>query len=236
MNAFSLPALTAKPPYPWPNHPPSGQPRPKHATHKRPCIEKLSPGSLLELAAGRWLVEYWSQPPTFSAPELHEMLVQAVSSIARERLLGSTSRRGGGDGRGRGRSSGDIQDTFVKDGVRDSPELTEAPSPAGGVQALTGWLEGRGSEVSGVALAAACRFSRWFIDYRAVMAVLSLVLHRVKIVDRGGGQMLSVSASFPACWGRGYRVVVGVFVVFVVGWYLIAAKSRCRAFQVVPEG
>ncbi|CAM9404686.1 unnamed protein product [Ectocarpus sp. 8 AP-2014] len=111
---------------------------------------ELSPESLLELAAGRWLVEYWSQPPTFSAPEVRKMLVQAVSSIARERLLGSTSRRGGGggggDGGGRGRSSGDIQDTFVKDGVRDGPELTEAPSPAGGVEALTGWLEGRGSE------------------------------------------------------------------------------------------
>ncbi|CAN0501888.1 unnamed protein product, partial [Ectocarpus sp. 12 AP-2014] len=110
---------------------------------------ELSPESLLELAAGRWLVEYWSQPPTFSALELREMLVQAVSSIARERLLGSTSRRGGGgggDAGGRGRSSGDMQDTFVKDGVRDSPELTEAPSPGRGVEAFTGWLEGRGSE------------------------------------------------------------------------------------------
>ncbi|CAM9677698.1 unnamed protein product [Ectocarpus sp. 13 AM-2016] len=110
---------------------------------------ELSPESLLELAAGRWLVEYWSQPPTFSALELREMLVQAVSSIARERLLGSTSRRGGGgggDGGGRGCSSGDMQDTFVKDGVRDSPELTEGPSPGRGVEALTGWLEGRGSE------------------------------------------------------------------------------------------
>ncbi|CAM9729414.1 unnamed protein product [Ectocarpus sp. 4 AP-2014] len=108
---------------------------------------ELSPESLLELAAGRWLVEYWSQPPTFSALELREMLVQAVSSIARERLLGSTSRRGGGgDGGGRGRSSGDMQDTFVKDGLRDSPELTEAPSPGRGVEALTGWLKGRGSE------------------------------------------------------------------------------------------
>ncbi|CAM9918295.1 unnamed protein product, partial [Ectocarpus sp. 8 AP-2014] len=45
---------------------------------------ELSPESLLELAAGRWLVEYWSQPPTFSAPEVRKMLVQAVSSIARE--------------------------------------------------------------------------------------------------------------------------------------------------------
>ncbi|CAB1099983.1 unnamed protein product [Ectocarpus sp. CCAP 1310/34] len=149
--SFSLPALTAEPPYPWPNHPPSGQPRPKHATHKHPCIEKFSPESLLELAAGRWLIEYWSQPPTFSALELREMLVQAVSSITRERLVGSTSGRGGGGGGGgdggdRGRSSGDMHDTFVKDGVRDSPELTEAPSPGRGVEALTGWLEGRGSE------------------------------------------------------------------------------------------
>ncbi|CAN0510651.1 unnamed protein product, partial [Ectocarpus sp. 12 AP-2014] len=110
---------------------------------------ELSPESLLELATGRWLVEYWSQPPTFSALELREMLIQAVSSIARERLLGSSSRRGGGGGGGgggRGRSSGDMQDTFVKDGVRDSPELTEAPSPGRGVEALTRWLEGRDSE------------------------------------------------------------------------------------------
>ncbi|CAM9220104.1 unnamed protein product, partial [Ectocarpus fasciculatus] len=106
---------------------------------------ELSPESLLELAAGRWLVEYWSQPPTFSPSELREMLVQAASSIARERLLGSTSRRGG-DGGGRGRRGGDMQDTLLKDGVRDSPSLTEASSLTGGVEALTAWLEGRSIE------------------------------------------------------------------------------------------
>lgn len=159
------------------------------------------------------------------------MLVQAASSIARERLLGSTSRRGG-DGGGRGRRGGDMQDTLLKDGVRDSPSLTEASSLTGGVEALTGWLEGRSVEVGGASLAATCRFSRWFVNYRAIMVVLSLASHRSKIVDRvdviSFGEF-SYLAGVLLRSGGGDRGLRG-------RWYCVVTKSNCHAFHVVPEG
>lgn len=162
------------------------------------------------------------------------MLIQAVSSIARERLLGSTSRRGGGgggggDGRGRGRSSGDMQDTLLKDGVRDSPSLTEASAPGRGVEALTGWLEGRRSEVSGACL---CRRRLRLvvspagssIIARSVMVLLSLLSHPGMDPEGGGG----------GCdqFRRVFILVGGVFLHSGGGdrglrgrWYLVVAMS-----------
>lgn len=40
--------------------------------------------SLLDLATARWLTEYWSQPPTFSATELRGMLTQAACRLSEE--------------------------------------------------------------------------------------------------------------------------------------------------------
>ncbi|CAN0267498.1 unnamed protein product, partial [Hapterophycus canaliculatus] len=73
-----------------------------HEELRKDPDHQLSAASLLKLAAGRWLVEHWSQPPTFSAPELREMLVRAVSSVALERRLfgGSAGEWDGGNGGG----------------------------------------------------------------------------------------------------------------------------------------
>ncbi|CAN0335813.1 unnamed protein product, partial [Laminaria digitata] len=45
---------------------------------------EIAEESLLELATARWLLEYWSQPPTFSATELRGMLAQAASRLSEE--------------------------------------------------------------------------------------------------------------------------------------------------------
>ena len=46
---------------------------------------------MLELAFGRWLVDYWSQPPRFSAVDMRSMLGQAASSIAKGELRGRST-------------------------------------------------------------------------------------------------------------------------------------------------
>lgn len=115
------------------NHQP---PTPSPTTTTLPFI-KLSTTSLLELALARWLVDYWSQPPTFSSPELREMLVQAVSSMTREGLFASGD-DGGDHAPGAGGSS------VSRDGEGTSASPPPRPAP---VESLTGWLEGRGSEV-----------------------------------------------------------------------------------------
>ncbi|CAM9971978.1 unnamed protein product, partial [Scytosiphon promiscuus] len=100
---------------------------------------QLSAASLLKLAAVRWLVERWSQPPTFSAPELREMLVRAVSSIALERrLFGSTVKKGDNGGS----PSGSLASTGSEKG-REHPGPSIPPTTE---RVLTEWLQGRAPE------------------------------------------------------------------------------------------
>eukprot|EP00903_Cladosiphon_okamuranus_P014741 g13659.t1 len=97
---------------------------------------ELSASSLLELAFTRWLVDYWSQPPTFSAPQLREMLAQAVYSMTRDGLLAGVDEDGDhAPGAGGSPVSRDGE------GAPASP-----PPPPALVASLTGWLEGKRSE------------------------------------------------------------------------------------------
>lgn len=102
---------------------------------------KLSTTSLLELALARWLVDYWSQPPTFSSSELREMLVQAVSSMTRDGHFAGAD-DGGCPAAGVGGSS-------ASRNGEGAPSLSPSPPPPppAAEESLTAWLEGRASEV-----------------------------------------------------------------------------------------
>lgn len=110
--------------------------------------------SLLELAVGRWLVDYWSQPPDFSASDLRKMLVEATSSIARKELILTRASQVGQGGGGGGvlfvgdlllwSSSWNGDDGGKRAAAAAPPPEVSSPTV---VAALTGWLEGRASEV-----------------------------------------------------------------------------------------
>lgn len=49
-------------------------------------LQKVSTESMLHLAFGRWLLDFWSEPSSFSRTELRNMLLQAVFSVERREL------------------------------------------------------------------------------------------------------------------------------------------------------
>ena len=113
---------------------------------------KLSSTSLLELALGRWLVDYWSQSPTFSSTELREKLVQAVSStmltVASDgiRASGDDDDDDGGEEYAPG-VEGSSAASNGEGSKSPPPPPPPPPPPSAAAESLTGWLKGRASEV-----------------------------------------------------------------------------------------
>lgn len=108
---------------------------------------KLSSTSLLELALGRWLVDYWSQPPTFSSTELREKLVQAVSSTMLTVASGGIRASGDDDDDDGGEEYAPGVEGSSAASNGEGSKSPPPPPPSAAAESLTGWLKGRASEV-----------------------------------------------------------------------------------------
>lgn len=88
---------------------------------------------MLEVAFGRWLVDYWSQPPSFSAPEMRCMLTQAAYSLASREFSPRVSLVG-------------VRDC-LRDGVSKSPPAEACTSGSAAAAPLTECLYDRTGSV-----------------------------------------------------------------------------------------